>query len=147
MKKTELKQILKPLIKQCIHEALIEEGLLSNIVSEVVKGFSPLMVENKQSTQPRYDTDELKRQQALLEEKQLEAEEDQRRTLKEQKRKVLNAAGFGDEIFKGVQPLTNAGAVGSEPQPGSLAGTDPNDAGVDISGIMALGGPRWNKMI
>ena len=38
MKKTELKEIIKPLVKECIQEVLIEEGLLSNVVSEVVKG-------------------------------------------------------------------------------------------------------------
>ena len=38
MKKTELAKILKPLVKQCIKEVLLEEGILSNIVSEVVIG-------------------------------------------------------------------------------------------------------------
>ena len=38
MKKTDLKQILKPIVKECITEILIEEGLLSNVISEVAKG-------------------------------------------------------------------------------------------------------------
>ena len=38
MKKDELKKLIKPLVKECIHEVLLEEGLLSSIVSEVAKG-------------------------------------------------------------------------------------------------------------
>jgi hypothetical protein len=38
MKASEFKQILKPLIKQTIKEVLLEEGVLSSVVSEVVKG-------------------------------------------------------------------------------------------------------------
>ena len=38
MKKSELKKLIKPLVKECINEVLLEEGLLSNIVSEVAKG-------------------------------------------------------------------------------------------------------------
>ena len=42
------KKILKPLIKQCIREVVLEEGLLSNIVSEVVQGLgSQPIVESK----------------------------------------------------------------------------------------------------
>ena len=38
MKKSDLKQLIKPLVKECIHEVLIEEGLLANVVTEVTKG-------------------------------------------------------------------------------------------------------------
>ena len=38
MKKSELRQVLKPLIKECIKEVIFEEGILSNIVSEVAQG-------------------------------------------------------------------------------------------------------------
>ncbi len=41
MNKSDLKKVIKPLVKECIHEVLLEEGLLSNIVSEVVKGVGP----------------------------------------------------------------------------------------------------------
>ena len=37
MKKADLKQLIKPLVKECIHEVLLEEGLLSNVVAEVAK--------------------------------------------------------------------------------------------------------------
>ena len=38
MKKDELKKVLKPLVKQCINEVLLEEGLLSTVIAEVMKG-------------------------------------------------------------------------------------------------------------
>ena len=48
MKKSDLKQLIKPLVKECIHEVLIEEGLLSNVVAEVAKGMQGnLVVESK----------------------------------------------------------------------------------------------------
>ena len=41
MKKNELKKMLKPLIKECIKEVIFEEGALSTIISEVMKGVAP----------------------------------------------------------------------------------------------------------
>ena len=40
MKKSEFKKLVKPIIKECISEVLLEEGLLSNVISEVVKGLN-----------------------------------------------------------------------------------------------------------
>ena len=47
MKKSDLKELIKPLVKECIHEVLLEEGLLSNVVSEVAKGLhsGPIITE------------------------------------------------------------------------------------------------------
>ena len=59
MKKNDLKQLIKPLVKECIHEVLIEEGLLSNVVAEVAKGLQGnLVVETTQkSPKPLYEED------------------------------------------------------------------------------------------
>ena len=48
MKKNDLKKLIKPLVKECIHEVLIEEGLLSSVVSEVTKGLQGNLVVEKQ---------------------------------------------------------------------------------------------------
>ena len=49
MKKSQLKQILKPLVNECIKESLLEDGLISGIIAEVVRGMAPtsLVVETK----------------------------------------------------------------------------------------------------
>ena len=66
MKKSELKKVLKPLIKECIQEALVEEGLLSNVISEVVKGLGTTQQVVVEDT--RHKEDEMKKMQ--LQEKQ-----------------------------------------------------------------------------
>jgi len=139
MKRSELKTILKPLIKQCVRETLLEEGILSNVVAEVVKGMSPVLTENS--------IQDNSKQQKLLEQQKHRLEEEKYQRAKEQKRKVLDATGFGSEIFEGVKPLTEGGNPGTSPSHGPLAGTAPDDSGVDISGIMALGGDKWKNLI
>jgi|TARA_R110000824_G_scaffold197409_3_gene380824 hypothetical protein len=147
MKKSQLKQILKPIVKECINEALIEQGLLSNIISEVVKGLQPI------HTQPSIPTPnkQLTFQKQQLEEQRQELEYQKQQQLKEQKRKLLDAAGFGTDIFAGTEPIqggiTTEGKDPSGGPGGALAGVEPSDPGVDISGIMALGGRNWGKMI
>jgi hypothetical protein len=142
MKRSELKTVLKPLIKQCVKEVLLEEGILSKVVAEVAKGLSPVLTENRR-TPPKNNL----KQQHLLEEQKQQVEQEKYQQLKEQKVKMLNATGFGNEIFEGVTPLTAGGAPGAAPSAGALAGTDPQDSGVDISGIMALGGRDWKDLV
>jgi|TARA_R110000851_G_scaffold186291_3_gene335600 hypothetical protein len=141
MNKNELKKILKPLIKQCIKEVVFEEGVLSSIITEVVRGVNPtgqqLVREN--NTQKSVPQD-LEKQQVL-----------QARWKKEQERKrqLLNATGFqGVDLFEGTEPLSSAGSPNSAPAvQGALGGIDPNDSGVDISGILAVGSGNWSKLI
>ena len=38
-------------------------------------------------------------------------------------------------VFEGTEPLREAGSINSPPSPGPMSGIDPNDAGVDISGL------------
>ena len=59
MKKNELKKILKPLIKECIKEVIFEEGVLSTVISEVMKGTSgsQRIVETEQPKQNFADRD------------------------------------------------------------------------------------------
>lgn len=147
MKKSQLKQILKPIIKECINEALIEQGLLSNIISEVVKGLQPI------HTQPAAaaPSKQLMFQQQQLEEQRVQLEVERQQQLKEQKRKLLDAAGFKTDVFANTEPIhggiTTESKDPSSGQAGALSGVAPNDPGVDITGIMALGGRDWGKMI
>ena len=51
MKKNELKRLIKPVVKECIHEVLLESGLLTNIVSEVAQGMNQNVIVEKQQKQ------------------------------------------------------------------------------------------------
>lgn len=143
MKKSDLKKVLKPIVKECINEALLEQGLLSTIITEVVRGLQPL------HTQPTQQNKVTAIQQQRLEEQRRELAEDRETLLREQRKKLLNATGLGSNIFEGVAPLAKGGnpESDSDSQAPALAGVDPNDAGVDIAGIMSLGGGHWKRMM
>ena len=133
MKKQELKKILKPLIKECIKEVIFEDGTLSSIISEVVKGVGQPIVENRQSypkkQQPKYETDD-----------QAKAR------LAKQRKKMMEAVGKdaynGVNLFEGTTPAPAPRESGR----GALSDVDPNDPGVDISSFMGKSSLIWEKM-
>jgi hypothetical protein len=49
-------------------------------------------------------------------------------------------------VFEGTQPLKEAGTPGKASPHGPMAGRDPSDAGVDISGLFSLAGQKWNAL-
>jgi hypothetical protein len=140
MTKKDFKRILKPLIKECIKEVMFEEGVLSTVITEVVKGTQTI-----NSPQPRLQME--KKQQANYPD-QRELLEERRKTELERKRKLLDAAGFGGiDIFEGTTPISQGGSMteGTKPQ-GLFSELAPGDAGIDISGIMSLGASRWKTL-
>ena len=140
MKQNELKKVLKPLIKQCIKEVIFEEGVLSGLISEVVQGLGQqqTIVETK-TRQPEPD---FSRQRVELQQEAAEA-------MKEKKRKLEESMGAGFEgVFDNVDPISKVGIPGEKTSTGVLSNYAPDDAGVDISGIMAIGGgSNWKNMI
>ena len=143
MKKSQLKQTLKPLIKECIKEVFLEQGMLSGIIAEVVKGTQPLREQRQRTPTPLApESDALKFQQQQL-------EEQRHSQIKEQKEKLLNATGLPSNVFEGVKPLGKGGNpdIQHEGGTGPLSDVDPHDPGIDISGIMAVGGHKWDKLI
>jgi len=139
MKKSQLKRVIKPIVEECINEVLLEKGLLSSIISEVVKGIQPLQ---QSPIQQRPVMQENK----LLQQQRQELQEQKYEMMKEQKRKLLDAAGFGVDVFNGTEPIEEA-ADPSNGQAGALSGVAPSDPGVDIAGIMAVANRDWSKMI
>jgi hypothetical protein len=126
-----LKQALKPVVKELIYECLITEGILSSVVTEVMKGAKAApIIETKQPTKPRVETDD----EAVARRKKLQE------TL---------GSKLGINVFEGTTPLPSAGSVSSSPAQATaanpLAGLDPNDSGVDISGLLKLTG-GWRKI-
>ena len=137
MNKNELKKDLKPLVKQCINEVLLEEGLLSTVIAEVMKGTGAArIVESTQPVQPKVDN--------------TAAREKKRKQLLEQKKKLLDAIGTesynGVNLFEGTTPTRSAPAPGQTQQQGPLSGVAPNDPGVDISSLMGSA-HNWSKMV
>mgnify|MGYP003628755247 CR=1 FL=1 len=141
MKRSELKNIIKPLVKECITEALLEEGLLSNVISEVMKGMSPVITESAPAIDPAAGM-----QKAAMR----EAQESKLREAKQNRKKLLDAIGSdsygGVDLFEGTAPAP--AQQSPESQAGSpLGGIAPGDPGVDISGILGLGGHKWKSLI
>jgi hypothetical protein len=133
MKKSDLKQLIKPIVKECIHETLIEEGLLSNVVSEVVKGMqvAPL-VENRSAP--------------IVQEKTIAAKsKEAHKKIAEHRQKMLEAVGTdaynGVNLFEGTSPLPT-----QEPTPGRADLGDPGDAGVDIGSLVGNASQIWRAM-
>ena len=133
MKRSELKKIIKPLVKECIHETLLEGGLLSNIVSEVAKGLgNQMIVENKQEVVPSFSNENSVRLDAM----------------KAKRKQLLDSIGKeafnGVDLFEGTSPIRDSGSPAAQADP--LNGQDPDDACVDISRIIALGGKNWKTL-
>ena len=130
MNKTELKKILKPLIKQCIKEVIFEDGTLSNIVSEVARGLgsTPVIAETRTPKKKNMN---------------LESESDAKARL-ERKKRMLDAIGKdaynGVDLFEGTTPAPPQQEQGK----GALSGVDPRDPGVDISNFASSG--MWKKL-
>ena len=142
MKKADLKQLIKPIVKECIHEVLLEEGLLSNIISEVVKGTQGNLVAETKKRQPEQMFNENLRMKRKTDES--------RQKLKDHRKKLLDAVGAdaynGVNLFEDTTPLKQAGNPTGAPQVPSVLGDDPGDAGVDISSIMGTASKVWQAM-
>lgn len=133
MKKNELKQILKPLIKECIKECIFEEGVLSGIITEVVRGMETQRIVTEGITIKKNEDDE----------KQRLAEEEYERQRQEKIKKLNESVSFGTskvDIFEGTQPVAEPAV------PSALSGVAPNDSGVNIDGLLGVVGKKWNAL-
>lgn len=131
MDSKEIKAMLKPLIKQCIKEVLMEEGL-GRIISEAK---TANIVEQRQPVQ------------------QKQAAKKETPQLLENRKKLLDEIGRSGYVnssfdpFSGTKPLTEAQASGGE-KTGPLRDVDPSDPGVDITGLMNGNNKKvWNALL
>lgn len=134
MKKSEFKELVKSSVK----EALVEDGILKDIIVEVVKAVgakeTPLVSESSD--------------QAIYQEANAAKA---KQKIDDAKKRLLGAIGEssygGVNVFEGTKPLSKGGSPGGAPKPGSaLDGVDPDDAGVDISGILGSS-DAWKQLI
>lgn len=140
MKKEQLQKILKPLIKECIKEVIFEEGVLSNIIKEVAVGIGSQQTIVESVQEPSQD----------FSRQRIELQEEARAAMQEKKRRLEESMGGGfSGIFDSTEPLSSGGSVQKEGSAQSpLSAYAPNDAGVDINGLMNIaGGHNWKKMI
>jgi hypothetical protein len=140
MKKSDLKQLIKPLVKECIHEVLLEEGLLSNVVAEVAKGIqSNLIAEVKQEQPEALFNNNLQMKRKT---------DDTRSRLSEHRKKLMDSIGGdaynGVNLFEGTEALTSYEA--SEPKGGNVDLGHPQDAGIDISSLVGGASQVWKAM-
>ena len=142
MKKAELKKLIKPVVKECIQEVLIEEGLLTEVVSQVAAGLSRTQLvekSEKKSDNTLFNEDlQMKRKAQEVNEK-----------LQAHRKSLLNSIGAdaynGVDIFEGTQPLRESGTAGESHTP-SVLGDNPNDAGVDISSLVGGASKVWKAL-
>jgi len=142
MNKAQLKKLIKPVVKECIQEVLIEEGLLTEVVSQVTAGLAQQpIVENKQKKK----NDNLFNEDLQMQRKSREAN----KKLQEHRRKLLDSIGQdaynGVDLFEGTEPMKQAGAPGVSHRSNPL-GDDPTDAGVDISSLMGNASKVWQAL-
>ena len=139
MNKTQLKKLIKPVVKECIQEVLIEEGLLTEVVSQVAAGMARQPIVESKSKKPN---DKLFNEDLQMQRKTREAN----KKLQDHRKKLLDSIGGdaynGVDLFEGTKPLSNT----REGQGPSVLGDDPSDAGVDISSIMGNAGKIWQAI-
>ena len=139
MKRSELKKMIKPIVKECVHETILNDGLLSNIISEVASGLgNQFIIENKETVVPQETNENSVRMEQL--------KESQRASRKKLLDEIGKNSFNGVDLFEGTTPIRDSGTPSATSQASPLSGQDPNDAGVDISGIMALGGKNWKTL-
>ena len=139
MKRAELKKIIKPLVKECVQETILNDGLLSNIVSEVMQGMgNQFLVENKEEIVPTMSNENSVRKEQLKERQQ----ETRKRLLDEIGKDAYN----GVDLFEGTKPIRDSAESSAMAQANPMTGQDPDDPGVDISGIITLGGKNWKAL-
>jgi hypothetical protein len=136
MNKGELKKVLKPLIKECIKEVMFEDGTLSSIIAEVMKGT------NATSAQPIVES-----KQPVVQQPRLETDAEAKARLTNKKRQLMDSIGNdsynGINLFEGTTPTS---AQTSGHNQGALSGVSPGDPGVDISNLMNKTSAIWQKM-
>lgn len=131
MNKKELKEMLRPIVLECVQESMreiiLESGLLSAVIKEVMVATQPTILERKQPVI------KAPLRQPIVSEGLKLAQREKNELIEEMRRESekMSLKVGGVDVFAGIKPapaeVINEG-VGSP-----LAGTDPGDPGVDIS--------------
>ena len=142
MKKSELKKLIKPIVEECVKDALLTSGLLTSVISEVIAGVQKGMItESTASSQTRVEPSFQQDQPSEPNDKQ---------DLKN-KKKLLDAIGSSAynnvDLFEGTTPIKKAGTPSSKSGGYTpFEGVDPSDPGVDISSLTRGAGKNWKRL-
>jgi hypothetical protein len=129
MDNKELKAMLKPLIKQCIREVLVEEGL------------GKIIAESK--TESVKETKEQPQVKKVIKEQTVQITEARKKMLEEIGKSGYMSNKF--DPFAGTKPLTEAQA--SNAAAGPMSNIDPSDPGVDISNLLSGNKNTWKTLV
>jgi hypothetical protein len=135
MNKSQLKKLIKPVVKECIQEVLIEEGLLTEVVSQVTAGLA---------RQPIVETREAKTSMGLGKRTNIPNDNLFNEDLQMQ-RKSRETNKKLQEHREGTEPMRQSGTPGQAHKP-SVLGDDPSDAGVDISSLLGNASKVWQAI-
>ena len=136
MKSSASRKDLKSLVKECVREVMFEEGMISDLVSEIAAGFAKAnLLETKQPTRPNLTERVVERRQEPKVEKK--AYTKSKRNLTEALKKNFG----GIDLFEGTSPVPATESNGQSP----LTGIAPNDSGIDISAIPGMN--NWKHLI
>ena len=139
MKKSEFKKIIKPIVAECIKESLLEGGIISGIIAEVVKGMSV--------SSAATITEEQKPADPTLERiKRNTFSQQQSTKIQEHRKKLMAAVGKtaynGVDLFEGTTPAPAQGSPSQQASP--MANQAPGDPGVDISNLFGSVARNWS---
>ena len=143
MNKESLKTILKPVLKECLEEILAEQGLLK-VLAEAQIGSEEVVVETKKQEPVKKPEIKDRIQKKVVEAKELvkqELNENHKRMQQELRQAGLLNNKFNP--FAGTKALTESQASDTQAARGPLASVDPQDKGVDISGIVGMAAGKW----
>jgi len=141
MKRSELKNILKPLVKECVKEVILDESILSGIILEVARRMGGVQINETRSTAKPTEKD------PIVERMKCNAfDEEQSNKLQEQRNKLMTAVGQsaynGVNLFEGTTPAPGQASPTQQAHP--LSGQAADDSGVDISTLSGVVGRNWN---
>ena len=117
---------------QTIREVLLEEGMLSKVVSEVAHGLSTPILERQNKTVRNSINEEKERKKT----EQLYEKQRQERI-----RRLNESTGMTADVFNGTKEIPQENSYSP------LAAASATDEGVDISAIEKLAAGKWKNLI
>lgn len=136
IKKSELKKILKPIVQECIRESILEDGVLSTIIAEVVRGTATrTLVESAPAPRPQSPPPS---NSAFLKQQLSEIGNSGYSNVDVPTPPAPKKMIGGVDVFANTEPIVEGSSKG-----GALSGISPNDPGVNIDALTDMMAGKW----